>query len=424
MVYFENLPLSTKLKAFFLSSAGFLLDGYDLSVISFAATFILKEFSLSTLEYGLLLASSLAGMIPGSILFGWLSDKMGRSKLMGLDLILFLVFGITSAISQNFLELFISRFLLGIGIGGDYPISSTLMSEMSPSKSRGRYLTGSVAMYWIGSGLSGLITLIFLPFGPYFWRYVFAIGGIISLPIIILRLRLSESPRWLVSVGKIKTDEVPDPEIENKGVKGFMDLFRGKILKITLFVTTVWFLFDVASYGIGLYYPYLLKEFAFPSSYEVILGTLAIAGAAVIGYMIAEIMIDSLGRRVVLLVGLGSMSFLLYLGGLYHILGPVLVPYFMSFVALEQWAGAVTLFYPTELFPTPIRSTGQGFATSFSRVGAVLGVVYFPQIDKILGFSNSLIFFGSVCLVALIISILMSKETAKIPLELTSEGLK
>lgn len=424
MVYFEDLPSSTKLKAFFVSSAGFLLDGYDLSVISFAATFILKEFSLNTLEYGLLLASSLAGMIPGSILFGWLSDKMGRSKLMGLDLVLFLVFGITSAISQNFLELFISRFLLGIGIGGDYPVSSTLMSEMSPSKSRGRYLTGSVAMYWIGSGLSGLITLIFLPFGPYFWRYVFAIGGIISLPIIILRLRLSESPRWLASVGKIKTDEVPSPEIENKGVKGFMDLFRGKILKITLFVTTVWFLFDVASYGIGLYYPYLLKEFAFPSSYEVISGTLAIAGAAVMGYVIAETMIDSLGRRVVLLVGLGSMTFLLYLGGFYHILGPILVPYFMSFVALEQWAGAVTLFYPTELFPTPIRSTGQGFATSFSRVGAVLGVVYFPQMDKMLGFSSSLIFFGSICLVALIISILMSKETAKIPLELTSEGLK
>jgi len=275
-VSFEESNFTERVKTFLVTSAGFLLDGYDLSVISFASTFILKEFSLSTVEYGLLLSASLMGMIPGSIIFGYLSDKLGRKKILGFDLFFFLIFGILASLSNNFIQLFISRLLLGVGIGGDYPISSTFMSELSPSKSRGKYLTGSVSMYWIGTAISGLVTLLFLSQGQYFWRYVFLIGALLSLPVILLRLQLVESPRWL----KAKFGQKEEKEIQNKGVSSVKDLFKGNLLKITLFVSSIWFLFDVASYGIGLYYPYVLKEFAFPSNYEVVLGTLAISGGA------------------------------------------------------------------------------------------------------------------------------------------------
>ncbi|ACP34858.1 General substrate transporter [Sulfolobus islandicus L.S.2.15] len=424
MGYFDNVPTSIKVKSFFVSSAGFFLDGYDLSVISFAVYFIANEFKLISIQTGLITSASLIGMIFGAMLFGWLSDKMGRSRIMGIDLIFFAVFGLASALSQNFLELFISRLLLGIGIGGDYPVSSTLMAEFSPSISRGRYLTGSVSMYWIGTLLSALVTLFLLPLGPYFWRWVFLVGAIISIPIILIRIRLSESPRWLISKGIIKDNNLLRQDDENKGVEGYLDLFKGEVLYVTIFVSSVWFLFDVASYGIGLYYPFILRQFAFPSNYEVLYGTMLIAIGAIIGYTIAEFFIDSLGRRVVLLVGLGSMAFLLILGGLVKVTGALLVPYFMSFVALEQWAGAVTLFYPTELFPTSIRSSGQGFATSVSRIGAVLGVTYFPAMTKLLGFSASLLVFGIICTLAFIISLLMAKETKKKSLEETSIGLK
>ncbi|QXJ29404.1 putative MFS-type transporter [Saccharolobus shibatae B12] len=424
MGHFDNIPTSIKVKSFFVSSAGFFLDGYDLSVISFAIYFISSEFKLASIQTGLITSSSLMGMILGAILFGLLSDKMGRSRIMGIDLIFFAFFGLTAALSQNFLELFISRLLLGIGIGGDYPVSSTLMAEFSPSPSRGRYLTGSVSMYWIGTLLSAVVTLFLLPLGPYFWRWVFLVGAIISVPIILVRIRLSESPRWLISKGIIKNSGLPRQEDENKGVRRYLDLFKGEVLYITLFVSSVWFLFDVASYGIGLYYPFILRQFAFPSNYEVLYGTMLIGIGAIIGYIIAEFFIDSLGRKMVLLVGLGSMSLLLILGGLVKITGTLLVPYFMSFVALEQWAGAVTLFYPTELFPTSVRSSGQGFATAVSRVGAVLGVTYFPTMTKLLGFSTSLVVFGIICTLAFIISLLMAKETKKKPLEETSVGLK
>ncbi|WP_369611279.1 MFS transporter [Sulfurisphaera javensis] len=413
---FEKIPLGVKLRAFFVSSGGFLLDGYDLSIISFAATIISKELSLTISEYGLLVASSLIGMIPGSIVFGFLSDKLGRSKLMGIDLFFFLVFGILTALSNSFMELFLSRLFLGFGIGGDYPISSTILSELSPSLTRGKYLVGSISMYWVGTAISSLVTLAFLPIGPYFWRYVFLFGALISIPIVLLRLKLIESPRWLIAVGKEKGER----QLQTKGASSFIDIFKGRLLIVTLFVTSVWFLFDVASYGIGLYYPYLLEQFAFPSKYEVVLGTLAISIGALIGYLIAINVIDPIGRRPTLIIGLSLMSLLLYVGALLHLSGSILVPYFMTFVAFEQWAGAVTLFYPTELYPTSVRASGQGFATAVSRIGGVLGTFYFPILEKELSFSHSLLFFATICIIADIIAIIMFKETAKKPLEETS----
>lgn len=129
-----------KIRPFFVSSAGFFLDGYDLSVISFALYFIAQEMKLSSSQEGLVSSASLIG----ALLFGFLADKVGRKKLMGVDLVFFMTFGITSAFSQNFTQLFISRLLLGIGIGGDYPISSTIISEFSPAVNRGKYLVASL----------------------------------------------------------------------------------------------------------------------------------------------------------------------------------------------------------------------------------------------------------------------------------------
>jgi putative MFS transporter len=416
---FENLK--DKLKSFYLSSGGFFLDGYDLSVISYALLFIVKEMSLTPLQEGLVTASSLMGMGIGAVLFGYLSDKLGRKKLFGLDLFFFTVFAILSAFSTNMLELFVFRFLLGIGIGGDYPISSTIVSEFSPSKSRGKYLVGSVAMYWLGTLFSAIANLIFLGTGDYFWRYSFALGGILAIPIILGRISLSESPRWLISKGLINEEGLPTQEEENKGLTT-KDLVRGKIGIILLSLSVIWFLFDVASYGIGLYYPSLLHQFAFSSKVETLYATMLISAGAIIGYAIAVAIIDEIGRRFTLFAGLGSMSVLLVLGGLTKISGVILLPYFMVFVAMEQWAGAVTLFYPAEIFPTSVRSTAQGITTAVSRVGAVLGVFVFPSMVKSLGLAGSLLLFGTTSLLALLISITTVKETKKKKLEEVSLG--
>lgn len=417
MGYFDDLPWFIKRGPLILSSLGFLLDGYDLSSISFTGIFIKQEFGLTTQEYGLLNASSLIGMAIGAILLGRLSDRLGRKTLLGIDLFFFAVFGIGSALSRDFTELFINRLLLGVGIGGDYPISSSFISELAPSQKRGRYLVASVSMYWVGTALSSISSLLFLPAGGFFWRYVFLAGGVSSIPIALFRLRISESPRWKILRGEVSGENMPTPEMERGGIDGLRGLMKGNVAPFVFSVSLIWFLFDVASYGIGIYYSPLLKEFSFRSNGQVLLANLLIAGGALLGYLVAYWLVDRLGRRILLLVGFGSMASLLILGGTFSITGPALLPFFMTFVAFEQWAGAVTLFYPTEMFPTSVRSTVQGIATAASRVGAILGVYYFPQMIASMGLSSSLTLFGLSSLIAFIASWIVVRETSRVQLE-------
>ncbi|MGC8663915.1 MAG: MFS transporter [Thermoplasmata archaeon] len=420
----ENINKRLRLSALFVSSGGFFLDGFDLTIISFAILSIKSQMNLNAYELGLVTSAALLGAVFGALLFGYLSDKMGRKTLMGIDLIFLLIFGIISAISTNFLILFISRLLLGFGIGGDYPLSSTLISEFTPSISRGKYQAVGLSLYWIGNLVSAIVTIPLLSLGSDWWRYLFLTGALISIPIIGLRIKMAESPRWLIYKGKTYVTDKKLKEAQSKNARKYLDLFRGNLLKPTIFVTVVWFLFDVAAYGLGMYYPYTIKEFAFSSNYSTLYAIILISIAAIVaGYVISLFLIDSLGRKKLLLLGLGLMSLLLIFGGIVRISGEWLVIYYMSFVSVEQWAGLVTLFYPTELFPTSVRASAQGLATSISRVGSVIGTFFFPSMIIFLGFSHSLLLFGILSLIGFTITIFLAKETKKQTLEETSYSL-
>lgn len=417
-----------------LASMGMFLDGYDLSVITMAILLMLTQLHFGKLDYILVNVSAFIGMIIGAPLLGRLSDRIGRKKIFGIDLLLFVVFAITAGLATNFAMLFISRLMLGIGIGGDYPISSTMVSEFSPVSKRGTLLYGMVGMYWLGSFFSAVMNYTFA-FTPYFWRYTFIVGGVIAIPIIFLRMRIPESPRWLIGHGMTKSAEsvVEDltgrkPDVEEgkaeaeqeESVK-FSSLFSSKFLASTIFVLSVWFLFDVASYGIGFYYPTLIDKLGLASHVLNTAGLRAIAESsmivavgAILGYLVAMPLADRIGRRILTISGLFVMFLLLLLGSVVKIstLLPV-VAFFFSFVLFEQWVGAATLFYPTELFPTNYRSTIQGIATSVSRVGAIMGIVVFPLYPVF----HSIFIFAILMALALIISVIFAPETKKTPLE-------
>ncbi|MGC8609400.1 MAG: MFS transporter, partial [Thermoplasmata archaeon] len=308
-------PFHTKMQL--LASMGMFLDGYDLSVITMAVLLIPHQLDLSKLQYILVNISAFIGMIIGAPMLGKLSDKIGRKKIFGIDILFFTIFAIISGLSTDFYLLFFSRFMLGIGIGGDYPISSTMVSEFSPSDKRGKMLFGMVGMYWLGALFSGTMNYAFA-YTMYFWRYTFIIGGLISIPIIFLRMQIPESPRWLVSHGRVNeaesvvytiTGKYPDAsegkvEMNAEEKVSFRDLFRHRYVYITIFVLSVWFLFDVASYGIGFYYPLVISEIGLKSSILDTAGLRTIAKSsilislgAIVGYLVALPMADRLGRR-------------------------------------------------------------------------------------------------------------------------------
>ncbi len=403
-------------RMFYLSSLGLFLDGYDLSIITMAMLVIPVQLHLGFNEKVYVDTSSFIGMLIGAPLLGRLSDKIGRKKIFGLDLLFFVVFAITAGLSSNFYELFISRLLMGFGIGGDYPISSTMMSEFSPKNSRGKLLLGMVGMYWLGAFISAVMNYIFVVFND-FWRYTFIIGGIIALPLILMRLKIPESPRWLAANGKIRdaenvlneisgSNKIENASTNEKRVHGFYFTFT--------FVIVAWFVFDVAAYGLGFYYPLIFSELGFKNNFRSIAEiSMVISVGGMLGYVIALPLSDRIGRRFLTIGGFFIMTLLLTLGSVVKIAGIAAVPFYFSFVLFEQWVGAVTLFYPTELFATDVRSTVQGIATASSRVGAILGIVIFPYYPVF----KSLLFFAIISFAGLLVAIFMAPETNKKSLE-------
>lgn len=393
-------------KLFTLASMGLFLDGYDLSIITMAILVIPSQLDFTKLEYVLVDVSSFAGMLIGAPILGMLSDRIGRKKIFGLDLIFFVVFAVTSGLSGNFVELFLSRLLMGIGIGGDYPISSTMMSEFSPKKYRGKLLISMVGMYWLGVFVSSAVNYVFVIY-PYFWRYTFIIGGLIAIPVILLRFEIPESPRWIVSKEKIEKGK-------NKYSKK-----SPKFYTMLIFVLLAWFIFDVAAYGIGFYYPVIFSTLGFKDQFRSIAEiSMLISMGGISGYLIALPLADRIGRRFLIIAGFFIMSILLILGSIIRITGLYTVPFFFLFVLFEQWVGAVTLFYPTEIFDTSIRSSMQGLATAVSRIGAIMGIVLFPLFPIF----SSLSIFAGFSVIGLILVIFFAPETKNKSLEKNVEN--
>lgn len=410
-----------------LASMGLFLDGYDLSIISSAQEYVLfTAFSESKLVYDLINASSFIGMAVGAPILGLLSDRKGRKFVFTLDLIFFVVFAITAAFSQNSTELFLSRFLLGIGIGGDYPASSTLISEFSPIKKRGTILMLMVAFYWIGAGAASAMTIPMLHFfGTNFWRALSLIGGIVAIPIILLRIRIPESARWLEAHGEDReakevVKEVAVPEVQSSGNEQVSHYRRQSFVLSIVFVLSAWFLFDVASYGIGFYYPLIYGtiigspgETVISKIYGSALFGLLLTAGALIGYAVAIYLVDRAGRAPLTIIGFGGMSVILGVLAFTKITGLAVLGYFFIFVLFEQWIGAVTLFYPTELFKTRERASLQGIATLVSRIGAVTGIFVFPLYAIFSGLTVFFVF----SFIGFIIALALAPETKKRSLE-------
>ncbi|MEM0139078.1 MAG: MFS transporter [Ferroplasma sp.] len=388
-------------KLFLLSSMGLFLDGYDLSIITMAILVLPHQLNLNELEYILIDISSFVGMLVGAPVLGYLSDRYGRKKIFGMDLLFFVIFAITAGLSGNFIELFLSRLFMGFGIGGDYPISSTMMSEFSPRRSRGKLLISMVGLYWFGAFIASVANYIFVS-NAYFWRYTFILGGLIAIPVILLRFKIPESPRWLSYNTSKKKDS---HSLANRSSSFYKMLFL---------VIAAWFIFDVAAYGIGFYYPTIFSTLGFKNQFHSIAeASMLISAGGMLGYVIALPLADKLGRRALLIMGFAIMSGLLIVGSIIHIIGIYTVPFFFAFVLFEQWVGAITLFYPTELFDTSVRSTVQGLATAVSRAGAIMGIVLFPLFPIF----SSLGLFAIIAVIGLIIVVFLAPETKNNTLE-------
>lgn len=427
-----------------LSAVGVSLDGYDISIIGVALTMIVAlpsfSYAATPLGKGLMAASTTIGMFVGAAVFGYVTDKRGRKFMYTWDMVVFCIFTVAIALASNFWTLFVFRIILGLAIGADYSISTTIISEFSPKRSRGRLLAVNVSAWWIGSAAAFLIGYLLLPYGLNAWRWMFALGIIPAAIVLALRRTVPESPRWLANSGKPQEASAVLEEIVGKqnNLKihetkvSISTLFTKKYLRATLFVALFWFSYDVAFYGISLFTPTILSIFGLGHG-GAILGSAIFSTVAVLGSFLCIATVDTWGRKSVTILGFSGMTVSLLILSIIAIEVPhtaftvggyaaLIAVMYVLFQLTQTWGpGGTDFVYPQELFPTSVRATGQGWGTSISRLGAILGLVGFPQIVAAAGLGYGLMFFLFFSVIGLLSTIFLGTETKGKALEELTE---
>lgn len=419
-----------------LAGLGIMLDGFDFFIIGVANPLIAQDFEVNSAEKGLLSAAAIVGAIFGAALLGPLGDRVGRSRIFRVDLWLFVVFSVFCVVAWDEWSLIVFRFMLGLAIGLDYPIAASYVAEILPAHNRGRWLVGAFSLQAAGILLGAVVGVVILNLWPEVpsWRVMLGFGVVPALVIIWLRRKVPESPRWLAQNGRereacevggalvggpvyVSAADRERRERPPEGLRALIQpvLFTRRWIRRTVLTSVPWFLMDIATYGVGIFTPTLLASLALAGPDATFIsddiasteGTALLDIFLVVGFLLAILLVERLGRIPLQLLGFAMMVVALCLlavadqlpgGGNAH-LWLVLTGFAMFNTFMNLGPNATTFALPAEVFPSEVRAAGHGFAAGCGKLGAALGTFLFPVLLADVG--ESALLFGIACTTAL-----------------------
>ena len=347
----------SKRKLLGIAGLGWLFDAMDVGMLSFVMVALQKDWGLSTQEMGWIGSINSIGMAVGALIFGILSDKIGRKSVFIITLLLFSIGSGLTALTTTLAMFLVLRFLIGMGLGGELPVASTLVSESVEAHERGKIVV-LLESFWAGGWLiAALISYFVIP--KYGWEVAMVLSAIPALYGLYLRWNLPDSPRFQ------KVEKRPSV-IEN-----IKSVWSGEYRKATIMLWILWFCVVFSYYGMFLWLPsvMVLKGFSLIKSFQYVL---IMTLAQLPGYFTAAWFIERLGRKFVLVTYLIGTACSAYLFGVADSLTVLIVAgMLLSFFNLGAW-GALYAYTP-EQYPTVIRGTGAGMAAAFGRIGGILG---------------------------------------------------
>ena len=410
-------PFHTRLLTY--SCGGPFCDGYVLGIIAIALPSLAVSLHLGSGWQGLIAAASLLGMIVGGSLFGWLTDRVGRQLMYTLDLVALIVASAAQFWVRESWELFALRFVLGVAVGADYPIASALLCEFAPRGRRGMLLAAMIGAWWLGYTVSFLGGYAMSSWIGLDWHWMLSSSAIPAAIVVALRLGTPESPRWLASKCRMREAAAiiekhlgADYRLEytDAPATAATSLLEGHYLQRLVFVCVFWSCQVVSTFAIYTYAPELLHAFHVPNP---TLGAALISLLFFAGVIPAMALVDRLGRRPLLTVPFlvtgvalallaatptgGHVAFVALLFGLFAL--------FSAASSVLQW------IYPAELFPTGVRATGLGIATSVSRVSAAIGTFLVPVAIVHFGIRALIAAMAALSLVGWLVAVRCAPET-------------
>lgn len=426
-----------------LASGGTLLDGFSIFSLGVAMPLATRHFTLSPLMVGLIGSALVLGAALGAMLGGPAADRFGRKPLMLLDMAILAAGAFLSATSNNPYIMLAGQFLVGIGIGIDFPVSASYVSETMPKNARSRMMVATIALQSVGMLLGAAVSLVMLGIWPGLvdWRFIIAATGIGACLFLLARLWLSESPRWLIQHGrgpeaakvveKLVKKEVRPPHPKPQASPGFELLLSKPYRTRTLLVSVPWFLMDIATYGVGLFTPVILAAIHVSSAKGGPVSTefAAAQGSAVIdlflffGFLIGLWAVPRFGRIHMQVAGFAGMT----LGMLVLLfavtagsaspahLALVFAGFILFNLAMNAGPNATTFTLAPELFPTGIRASASGFAAAAAKVGATLGIFILPQIKEFAGVAGVLVLMAAVSALGAIVTAWLAADMREVP---------
>jgi PHS family inorganic phosphate transporter-like MFS transporter len=396
---------------------GFFTDAYDLFVIGTVAAILKLQWNLSTTQTSWVTGAAILGAFVGAFVFGRVADVLGRRNVYISVAVIMVVGAVASAFSPNLMFLIVARFVLGLGIGGDYPVSAVMMSEFSNRRDRGRLVGLVFSMQAVGLIVGPLVGLVLLTSGMsqgLTWRLMLGLGAVPAAAVIYFRAKMPESPRFQSKVkgdtsraaadlqsfagGVVDASSATVAESRLMGLREF--LTNPRMLLLMLGTAGSWFLFDYAYYGNTLSLPSILSEVSPNASLVTkLMLTLALFVVfAVPGYLFAVWKMDKIGHRRLQFLGFAVMAGCFLLLAAFPALTVNVVPFIaifgLSYFFTEFGPNTTTFVLPSEVFPVNMRTTGHGFAAGVGKLGAFVGVFLVPELENRFGLRGLLFVAG------------------------------
>lgn len=439
----DDSPLTRYHKRLILAcSGGPFLDGYLLSIVGVALAGAQSELGLSASTLGLAGAGSLIGLFFGSLVFGPITDRIGRRVMYTADLLVMILASAACVFIGTGWQLIALRFIIGIAVGADYPIATSLLTEWIPKKSRGAII-GLLSVVWLaGAVVAYLVGFVMTSrYGPEAWRWMLASGAVFGVVVLLLRMGAHESPRWLIAKGRVEearehvaevlgrevsTDEILALAAEEvpQRKERFTDLLRGDHLRRVVFCGLFWTCFALPQFALFTYGPIILSHMGFgDNSAAETLGQIVLSMGFLLGALPGMRWVETRGRRPLIM---GSFLFgaiaLLPLGLWPDAPGWFVMLFFFLFTLINGAGNILVFIYPNELFPTQIRASAVGLATAISRIGAAVGTYLVPMSLSGIGTGPTMLIGAGITLLGFVISFFWAEETRNQTLCAASTG--
>ncbi|MDH0732973.1 MFS transporter [Pseudomonas sichuanensis] len=431
-VSIEDVPLNRFHQLLTLrSGGGSFVDGYVLSIIGVAMVQMAAGLALSSFWQGMIAASALIGIFFGGFLGGWLTDRFGRKRVFFVGPVLFILASVSQYWVESGLVLFLLRFVVGIAVGIEYPVATSLLVEFLPKKNRGPRLATLTILWFAGAAFAYILgDFLLRNGGDDAWRLVLASPALIGALLFLIRLGTPESPRWLLSKGRASEAEAVIkgvygsafslrnlPEEPEQKKLSFLSLLHSGYGKRMMFVAVFWSCSVIPVFAVYAFAPKVLGALNLKGDWASF-GSVAITLLFVVGCIIATRLINSMGRRNMLIHSFFWSGLALLGLGVFHAGSEVLIlGLFGAYALFIGGAQVLQLVYPNELFPTEIRANAVGVGTSLSRVGAAVGTWLVPMVLDSHGIAFTMYAAAAVTLIGLVVSYALAPETRSLNLQ-------